>query len=121
MFAFFDLVPLVGATVGGILVGIVVAFVDFPTGLIIWAVVFIAYQQVENNLIQPYVYGRTVELHPLVVLVAILIGGSLLGILGALLAIPAAATVQAVVRDLWRFRSGALATPAESAPAEANP
>jgi len=108
LFAFFDLVPLVGATVGGILVGIVVAFVDFPTGLIIWAIVLLAYQQVENNLIQPYVYGQTVQLHALVVIVAILVGASLLGILGALIAIPAAATIQSIVRDLWRFRqSGA--------------
>src|SRR5688500_17070655 len=48
MFGFFDLVPLVGATIGGILVGIVVAFVDFPTGLIIWIAVLVLYQQVEN-------------------------------------------------------------------------
>ena len=114
LFAFFDLVPLVGATVGGILVGIVVAFVDFPSGLVVWAVVFIAYQQVENNLIQPYVYGQTVQLHPLVVIVAILIGGSLLGILGALVAIPVAATIQSIVRDLWQFRTGELAAPPEA-------
>jgi predicted PurR-regulated permease PerM len=106
LFAFFDLVPLVGATVGGILVGIVVAFINFPVALIVWAIVLIVYQQVENNLIQPYIYGRTVELHPLVVIVAILIGGSLLGILGALLAIPAAATLQSIVRDYWRFYRG---------------
>ncbi len=103
LFAFFDLVPLVGATLGGILVGIVVAFVDFPVGLIIWAIVLILYQQIENNLIQPFVYGKAVELHPLIVIVAILIGGALLGVLGALVAIPAAAAVQAVVRDYWRF------------------
>jgi predicted PurR-regulated permease PerM len=115
LFAFFDLVPLVGATVGGILVGIVVAFVDFPSGVIVWAIVFIAYQQVENNLIQPYVYGQTVQLHPLVVIVAILVGGSLLGILGALIAIPVAATIQSIVRDLWQFRSGELAAPPEVA------
>ena len=53
LFGFFDLIPLVGATLGGILVGIVVAFVDFPVGLIVWAAVLILYQQVENNLIQP--------------------------------------------------------------------
>ena len=116
--AFFDLIPLVGATVGGILVGIVVAFVDFPTGLIVWAVVFIVYQQIENNLIQPLIYGQTVQLHPLVVIVAILIGGSLLGILGALVAIPAAATVQSIVRDLWRFRGEQLVGGQKPAPAE---
>ena len=106
LFGFFDLIPLVGATLGGILVGIVVAFVDFPVGLIVWAAVLILYQQVENNLIQPFVYGRAVQLHPLIVIVAILIGAALLGVLGALVAIPAAAAVQAVVRDYWRFRHG---------------
>jgi predicted PurR-regulated permease PerM len=103
LFAFFDLVPLVGATLGGILVGIVVAFTNFPLGLIVWVAVLIIYQQIENNLVQPFVYGRAVQLHPLLVIIAILIGGSLLGVLGALVAIPVAAAVQAVVRDYWRF------------------
>jgi predicted PurR-regulated permease PerM len=107
LFGFFDLIPLVGATLGGILVGIVVAFAaDFPLGLIVWVAVLILYQQVENNLIQPFVYGRAVQLHPLIVIVAILIGSALLGVLGALLAIPAAAAVQAVIRDYWNFRQG---------------
>ena len=121
LFGFFDLIPLVGATLGGILVGIVVAFVDFPVGLIVWVAVLILYQQIENNLIQPLVYGRAVQLHPLIVIVAILIGAALLGVLGALVAIPAAAAVQAVVRDYWRFHQGPSAAggqPAE-APAEA--
>jgi predicted PurR-regulated permease PerM len=103
LFGFFDLVPLVGATLGGILVGIVVAFTNFPLGLIVWVAVLIVYQQIENNLVQPFVYGRAVQLHPLLVIIAILIGGALLGILGALVAIPVAAAVQAVVRDYWRF------------------
>jgi predicted PurR-regulated permease PerM len=107
LFAFFDLVPLVGATIGGILVGLVVALVSFPGGLIVWAAVLIVYQQVENNIIQPYVYGRTVQIHPLAIIVAILIGAALLGILGALVAIPIAAAIQSVVRDWWRFRQGA--------------
>jgi predicted PurR-regulated permease PerM len=120
MFAFFDLIPLVGATLGGILVGIVVAFVNFPVGLVIWAAVLILYQQVENNLIQPFVYGRAVQLHPLIVIVAILVGASLLGVLGALVAIPAAAAIQAVVRDYWRFRQGQRdAGQSTEAPAEA--
>jgi predicted PurR-regulated permease PerM len=116
LFGFFDLVPLVGATLGGILVGIVVAFVNFPAGLIVWAVVLILYQQVENNLIQPYVYGRAVELHPLLVIIAILIGGSLLGVLGALIAIPAAAAVQAIVRDYWGFYRGTTSLGQDAAP-----
>jgi predicted PurR-regulated permease PerM len=104
LFGFFDLIPLIGATLGGILVGIVVAFVSFPGGLIVWVVVLIVYQQIENNMIQPYVYGQAVELHPLIVIIAVLIGAQLLGILGALLSIPAAAALQSVVRDYWRFR-----------------
>jgi predicted PurR-regulated permease PerM len=109
MFGFFDLIPLIGATLGGILIAIVTAFVDFPTSLIVWAIVMIGYQQIENNLIQPVVYGRTVQIHPLVVIVAVLIGAALLGVLGALVAIPAAAAIQSVVRDWWRFRHGATA------------
>jgi predicted PurR-regulated permease PerM len=111
-FAFFDLIPLVGATIGGILVAIVVAFNDFPLGLIVWAAVLLIYQQVENNLIQPVVYGQAVQIHPLIVILAILVGASLLGILGAMIAIPAAAAIQAVVRDYWAFSErnlGALA------------
>ena len=109
LFAFFDLIPLIGATLGGILVGIVVAFTDFPVALIVWVVVLIGYQQIENYLIQPVVYGRTVQIHPLVVIVAVLIGAALLGVLGVLIAIPAAAAIQSVVRDWWRFRHGATA------------
>jgi predicted PurR-regulated permease PerM len=107
LFGFFDMIPLIGATLGGILVGIVVAFTDFPTALIIWVVVLLVYQQIENNLIQPVIYGRTVQIHPLVVIVAVLIGAALLGVLGVLIAIPAAAAIQSVVRDWWRFRHGA--------------
>ena len=57
LFGFFDLIPLVGATLGGILIGIVAAFVDFPTALIVWVIVLIVYQQIENNIVQPFVYG----------------------------------------------------------------
>jgi predicted PurR-regulated permease PerM len=109
LFAFLDLVPLVGATIGAIVVGSVVAFFDFPGDLIIWAIVAIGYQQVENYLIQPLVYGRAVRVHPLIVIVAILIGASLLGILGALIAIPIAASIQSVILDWWRFRGETLA------------
>jgi predicted PurR-regulated permease PerM len=122
LFGFFDLIPLVGATLGGILVGIVVAFAaDFPIGVIVWVAVLIVYQQIENNLIQPFVYGKAVQLHPLIVIVAILIGAALLGVLGALLAIPTAAAVQAVVRDYWRFRHPEQYPPpdAPDSPAEA--
>jgi predicted PurR-regulated permease PerM len=107
--AFFDLIPLIGATIGGVILGIVCAIADFPTALIVWGVVFIVYQQIENNLIQPIVYRRTVQIHALAVIVAILIGGELLGVLGVLIAIPVAAMVQIAIKDWWQFRQEARA------------
>jgi predicted PurR-regulated permease PerM len=65
---------------------------------------FIAYQQFENQLLQPLVYGRTVELSPLVVLCAVLIGAQLAGIFGALFAIPIAGSLLAVARELLDYR-----------------
>jgi predicted PurR-regulated permease PerM len=106
LMALFDLIPLVGATLGGIVIGIVCAIVDFPTAPIVWVIVLLVYQQAENHLVQPIIYGRTVQLHPLLVIISILIGGTLLGVLGALLAIPAAAVVQILVKDWWQHRPG---------------
>ena len=105
LMAFLDLIPLIGATIAGVLIAAVAALTAFPTGLIVWGVFFLIYQQVENNVLQPFVYRRTVALHPLVVIVAVLIGASLLGVLGALLAIPVAAAAQILVKDWWRFRT----------------
>jgi predicted PurR-regulated permease PerM len=104
LMAFLDLIPLVGATIGGVGIGIVAAISDFPTALIVWAIYFIVYQQIENNVLQPIIYRRTVSLHPLVVLIAVLIGGSQLGVLGALIAIPVAAGLQILVKDWWKAR-----------------
>jgi predicted PurR-regulated permease PerM len=109
LMAFLDLIPLVGATIGGVGIGIVAAISDFPTALIVWAIYFIVYQQVENNILQPVIYRRTVALHPLVVLIAVLIGGSQLGVLGALIAIPVAAGLQILVKDWWRARKARIA------------
>jgi predicted PurR-regulated permease PerM len=89
-----DLIPLVGATLGAIIVGIVTLFSDFPVDTIIWTVFAIVYQQVENNIIQPRIQARAVQLDPLIVLVSVLFGSALAGVLGALLAIPVAAALQ---------------------------
>jgi predicted PurR-regulated permease PerM len=67
-------------------------------------VFFILYQQAENHILQPLVYGRTVQLSPLVVLIAILIGTEVAGVLGALAAIPVAGTVQILLMDWLRHR-----------------
>jgi predicted PurR-regulated permease PerM len=104
LMGFLDLIPLVGATIGGIVIGAVTAFTDFPTATIVWVVVLIVYQQVENNLLQPLVYRRTVQVAPLLTIVAVLIGSTLLGVLGVLIAIPIAGAIQIVLRDVWDRR-----------------
>jgi predicted PurR-regulated permease PerM len=102
--AVLDLIPLAGATLAAVLVSTVV-FVElgWVRGLII-AAFFVVYQQLENHVLQPIIYGRTVALSPLVVLVAVLLGAELAGVLGALAAIPVAGMVQAVGRELLRYR-----------------
>ena len=100
----FDLIPLAGATIAAIIVS-TVAFIELGwiKGLIVVAF-FIGYQQLENHVLQPVIYGRTVQMSPLAVLIAVLIGAELAGVLGALAAIPIAGTVQAIFRELLRYR-----------------
>jgi predicted PurR-regulated permease PerM len=102
--ALLDLVPLAGATLAAIVVT-TVAVLDsgWTIGLIVlgW---FIAYQQFENHVLYPIVYSRTVALSPLVILIAVLIGASVAGVIGALGAIPIAGTIQVFVRDWLRTR-----------------
>jgi len=104
LMGFLALVPLVGATLGGLIVALVTLLDDFPQDTIIWIVVAVVYQQLENNVLQPQVYKRTVDLHPLSVIFAILVGASLLGVLGALVAIPIGAAIQILLRDYWAHR-----------------
>lgn len=101
---FLDLVPLIGFTVGGFFVAIVAAFHDFPSALIVWLVLFLIYQQVQDRVIQPLLYKHAVRVHPAVAIVAILVGGELAGILGALLAIPTAATIGVLIDEGLRWR-----------------
>ena len=103
--ALLDLIPLVGATVGAFLVGLVTIFNDFPTATIVWVIWSIIYQQIENTVIQPRIQSHTVKVQPIVVLIAVLFGSSLFGVLGALLAIPAAATIQICIREYRQYRS----------------
>jgi predicted PurR-regulated permease PerM len=104
---FADLIPLVGATLGAIPT-VAVAFLHSITAGIGMTIVFIVYQQFENHVIQPVVMNKTVKLNQLFVLVAALAGVELFGLVGALLAIPAAGVIQVIVRDLYDHRKGAL-------------
>src|SRR6185436_597440 len=96
--AILDLIPLAGATIAAIIIG-TVAFLHSITAGIVVVIFFIVYQQLENHFLQPVIYGRTVQLSPLAVLIAVLIGAELAGILGALAAIPVAGTIQVILRD----------------------
>jgi predicted PurR-regulated permease PerM len=102
-----DLIPLVGATIGGI-VAVLAGFIhSVPAGIAV-LVFFLVYQQLENHLLQPLVFARTVKVNPLTVIIAILVGVELLGVLGALLAIPVASIIQVIARDIWDHRRGQL-------------
>jgi predicted PurR-regulated permease PerM len=101
--AILDLIPLAGATIAAIIVGAVAFIHSIPAGIVVVAF-FIVYQQLENHVLQPIVYGRTVQLSPLVVLISVLIGAELAGVLGALGAIPVAGTLQVLFLDWLRHR-----------------
>jgi predicted PurR-regulated permease PerM len=111
--AILDLIPLAGATIAAIAVS-TVAFLDSTQSGIIVLVFFILYQQLENHVLQPVVYGRTVQLSPLAVLIAVLIGAELAGVIGALAAIPVAGTIQVIFVDwLEHRRAGPVTEPPE--------
>jgi predicted PurR-regulated permease PerM len=100
-----SLIPMVGATIAAVLIGVVTVFDDFPTATIIWTVWAIVYQQLENNLIQPQIQKRTVKVHPFITIVAVLFGGTLLGVMGAIVAIPVAASIQILLREYVDMRT----------------
>jgi len=90
----------------------VVAVTYFTNGTtdaaIVFAVIMI-YQQIENHMIQPVIYRRMVRIPSLVVLIAVLAGASVLGIIGALVAIPIAGTLQVVIMDMLNERAAGIA------------
>ncbi|MBD0348078.1 MAG: AI-2E family transporter [Thermoleophilia bacterium] len=113
--AILDLVPLAGATLAAIIVTAVAFLTSVPAGIVV-LIFFIVYQQIENHLIQPVVYSRTVQLSPLAILVTVLIGAKLAGILGALAAIPTAGTIQVVLLEWLEMRRLRSATEPEPKP-----
>jgi len=101
--AILDLIPLAGATLGAIIVTLVALTHSLTAALIVLGF-FIVYQQLENHLLQPIVYGRTVQLSPLAILVSVLVGAEVAGVIGALGAIPVAGTIQIVISDWLQHR-----------------
>ncbi|MGE5636362.1 MAG: AI-2E family transporter [Nocardioidaceae bacterium] len=116
----FSLIPLVGATIAAVLIAVVTLFEDFPTATIAWIIWAIVYQQFENHVIQPQIQKRTVDVQPFIVIVSVLFGATLLGVVGAIVAIPAAASIQIVIREYWDWRRLSL-KPVEDARPVAGP
>lgn len=96
----FDLVPLVGSTIAGVLVSLVTLATVGVTAAIVNVAFTVVYRLVEDYLINPRVLKRTVDVSPAVTIVAVLLGGSLLGMVGALIAVPVAAAVQLVLTEV---------------------
>jgi predicted PurR-regulated permease PerM len=95
-----DIVPYIGNTMTGlIVVPTAFAAAGTRTGIIV-LIVFLIYQQVENHLVQPLVQRRTIKMNPLIIFLVLLLGTSLAGLLGALLALPVAGAVQVVLQDV---------------------
>jgi predicted PurR-regulated permease PerM len=101
--AILDLIPLAGATLAAIILTAVAFLTSVPAGIIV-LVFMIVYQQIENHVLQPLVYSRTVQLSPLAILVSVLIGAKIAGILGALAAIPVAGAIQVLFLAWLRER-----------------
>lgn len=105
--AFTDLIPMVGATLGAIpTIGF--AFLHSTPAGVTALVFYVVYQQLENHFLQPAVMAKTVNLSPLTVLVSVLMGVQLFGVVGALLAIPAAGIITVVARDIYDEHRGQL-------------
>ena len=110
---FLDLIPQVGATIAAVILVAVALTVSTPAAIGM-LVIQLIYQQVENYVVYPVVYRRAVELSPLTTIVAVLIAGSLLGVVGAILAVPFAAVIKIVLREAGaprRSRMAALREP----------
>jgi len=104
--AIFDLVPLVGATIGTIIVATVALSTEGVVTAAIVVAAMIVYQQIENNLLQQLVYHRTVKLSPLAIALSVAVGAQLGGVVGALLGIPFAGTIKVVSNELIAWRRG---------------
>jgi predicted PurR-regulated permease PerM len=99
--AFLDLIPLIGLTVGGFTVFAALMIDGGPGDAIIWLIAFLVYQQLQDRVIQPVLYrGGALKVNPAVAIVAVIVGANLAGVLGALLAIPTAASLGVVLDEL---------------------
>jgi predicted PurR-regulated permease PerM len=102
-------VPILGAIVAGIVAVLVALVTGGVTTAVIVGIVALAVQQLDNDVLAPWVYGRSLALHPVVILVSVVGGGALFGIAGTLLAVPVVAVAVAVGKELSTASPEALA------------
>ena len=120
--AFLDLIPLIGLTVGGFSVFVVLIIDGGPGDAIVWLAIFLVYQQLQDRIIQPLLYkGGALKVNPAVAIVAVIVGANLAGVLGALLAIPTAASLGVIIDELVSqvppaLRGRSLSLPSSSPP-----
>ncbi len=95
-----DLIPLVGSSIAGVVVALVALATVSPTASLITVVFHVIYRLFEDYLLNPRVLRKTVDVSPLVTIIAVILGGALLGIVGAVVAVPAAAAVQLVLVEV---------------------
>ena len=120
--AFFDLIPLIGLTLGGALVAVVLLIDGGPGDALVWAAVFLVYQQLQDRVIQPLMYkGGALKVNPAVAIVAVIVGAELAGVLGALLAIPTAASLGVILDELVLSGPPKAAAEAQPEPAADSP
>jgi predicted PurR-regulated permease PerM len=118
LMAFLDLIPLIGLTMGGFAVAAALLIDGGPGDAIVWLAIFLVYQQLQDRVIQPLLYkGGALKVNPAVAIVAVIVGANLAGVLGALLAIPTAASLGVVLDELV-FSGSPSTAGAEAEPAE---
>ena len=116
MAALLDLVPGVGATIAGIVIGLVALSVSLHA-LIAFAIVIVVYQQLENYVLQPTIIGKAAQISGFTVLASVLAFGALFGLIGAIIGVPIAAALQIVAEELTAPRRARIAAADQQAPA----
>jgi predicted PurR-regulated permease PerM len=106
----FDLIPQIGSTIAAVIVTAVTLIATGPGAAAVMLIVILVYQQAENYLIQPAVMRQAVELSGFATIAVVMVGGALLGVVGAVLAVPVAASVKIVLRELTEGRRARMAT-----------
>ena len=110
----FDLIPQIGSTIAAVIVTLITLIGTGPTEAAILLVLILVYQQAENYLIQPVVMRQAVELSGFATIAVVMLGGAMLGVVGAVLAVPVAASVKVVVHDLTEGRRARMAALSEA-------